>query len=580
MSTPVFDPFQRPVNPLALKYDVARPSSRSGARKVQTHYHPAENADPEALAYWMFLAEAGDPLFKLEYMLEMPERDPAYKMAIEQRVLLSANAPRNVRPASTDQVDQDAAKAFEDVLAQPGIANAWARVLQAIPLGFSVSWIEWTEKIRSTNPKRMLWPKSLKLKPPTWFRFDPNDMREPYLRGEGGALVPLPGGMYFTHFHEGMSTIPIRGGISSLCAWLYMFKKYAEKDIVNFNENYLIPWMIGTLGPGQSPEDPAGQIMVQAMEAIGNDMRALLTEGQNLKVLEVNKPNTIGPFISFLDYVDKSYARAALGQNQTTDTTGLPHGAGKAISAKQTMTETIVASDSRLLNEDVRSFLAIPFTQYNWGRRPEYMRIDSDTSAQGEPQDAERAMKIAAQVRSGEVTRESGKTGLQIFFHLDADQADALLGAPTLGAPGDAGKPPAGSLLPAPAAVAPAGEAAAKPTEPAAPGVGQVPVTDPLATLNGAQIEQARGIVADFNAGVLSRDQALAQLKTLLNLEDPVAAKMLGAGPIPPPPGFKPPGGPPPAPPAANSARAVLSQLVDRVGLDRLLDRIARGLRE
>lgn len=487
----------------------------------------------------------------------------------------------NVRPGSQEQVDLDAAHAFEDVLAQPGIANAWPRVLQAIPLGFSVSWIEWVEKIRSTNPKRMLWPKALKLKPPTWFKFG-DDMREPYLRTSGRGMVPLTPGAYFVHLHEGMSTIPIRGGIGKLCAWYYMFKKYAEKDAVNFNENFLVPWMIGTLAPGQSTTSPEGRIMAEAMTAIGHDMRALLTDGQSIKTLEANKPGTIQPILQFIDYIDKSYARAALGQNQTTDTTGLPHGAGKAISAKSTLLETIVGSDARMRNESARQQMAVPFTDLNWGRRPEYLRIDSDTEAQGQPAEATMAMTIAAQVKAGQVSRESGKTALQIFFALNGEQADALLGAETVGttAPtlGPDGKPaPTPAVAPATVAIP------AAPAAPAAPatGDGQLPVTDPLGTLNGAQIQQARGIVADYNAGVLTDKQALAQLAVFLNLKPAEASKLVGG----PPTGALPPSvatGLPAAaapPPAANAA-GLLRGLVDRVGLDRLLERIAKGFRD
>lgn len=574
VTAPVFDPFRRPINPLALKYDIARPS-RSSARRVQSHFHPAQDSDPEELAYWMAQSETGEPLMLLEYLLEMPEKDQAYKSAIEQRVLFAANQPKNVRPASSDQVDVDVAKEFEDVLAQPGIANAWQRVLQALPLGFSVSWIEWVEKINSLTTKRRLWPKSLVLKPPTWFKFSPQDMREPYLRGEENELVPLTPGAYLVHLHEGMSTIPIRGGISRLNAWYFMFKKYSEKDLANFNENYLIPWMIGTLGPGQAADSAEGRIMAEAMEAIGHDMRALLTEGQRIEALEVQKPSTIGPYLSWFDYVDKSYARSCLGQLQSTDSTGLPHGAGKSVTAKETLLETIVASDARQLNETIRNFLAIPYTQHNVGRRPDYMRIDSDVESMGLPADAEKAMAIVEAVGERRLTRESGKSMLQIFLGLSGDQADSLLGK---GSAAGAPPPPAAST-----AAPPPQPAAADPNAaPADAGLGQVPVTDPAGTLNGAQIQQARAIVADFNAGVITREQALEQLINFLNLERARAEKVLGALPTGAPSSAPPPGTPPspPTPPALNSARSALRAAIDRVGLDRLVDRIARGWRD
>lgn len=456
MAMPLIDAHNDVVDFKMLGVDVATPSNRSAARQVQTYFHPADNVTPGKLAAYMRMAEFSDPQWLLAYFEDMLERDPIFRACMEQRMLAASQWPMVVRPASKDPLDVEIAQFCQEIVDQGGFREAMPTIQDAVPKGFSVHWIDWKES-RDLTGRRRWWPRSLEWKDPRWFLFG-DDGKKLMLRGDDNKPQPLPPYGYLKHVHRGKAGLPIRGGVAKVCAWYYMFKNYAIKDWLTFAETFWIPFIIGRLPQGVEVDSDQGRALSDMLNNLGHDLRILLGQNQSIEVLDVDKTSSPQAIQQLLSYIDQSYARAILGQLQTTDSSTAQHSLAKAVIGKEMLYETLVSDDVRQRNSSVLRDVLIPACRLNYPQRPKYPTVESDNEVEVDRAQGPVVSQTIKDVASGFIPRDSGIGFLRVYARLTEEQAETVLGSAGIAAaakPAPVGAEGGGSPAPTNAPPAP-----------------------------------------------------------------------------------------------------------------------------
>ncbi len=393
----LYDYLGRKVEPAMLKREQAAPTL-AGIRNIYSTVHVAAGLTPERLASTLRIAEYGDPYYYLELCEDIEERDLHYSGILNTRKRAVAQLEPIIKPASKEAADQKVADFVRETLLESDIEMDLVAMLDSLGKGFSASEILWDQGGKDWVPQRIVW------RDPRWFMFDWISGSEllvrtlesvgPEIPGVPGTLskkvyTPVLGGTpearigyqpmtaplapfkFIVHISRSKAGFLIRGGLSRIAAWAYLFKIYVLKDWATFVEIFSEPIRIAKYGPGATDEDK--QTLLRAIASITTDSAAVIPESMQMEFVETaaQARASVDLYEKFCQYMDAAMSKLVLGQTLTTE---LPKGGGSRAAAQvhQDVKRDILAYDARELSLTLSRQLVKPLVDLNCGPQKRY----------------------------------------------------------------------------------------------------------------------------------------------------------------------------------------------------------------
>ena len=142
--------------------------------------------------------------------------------------------------------------------------------------------------------------------------------------------------------------ITVGDGIMEALSVAWMFKQLSLKDWVSFNELLGTPIRIGKTNA--TPESPAWNTLVEALDAIGQDFAAVISEGSTIDFIESGKTGgqTFAPLI---ERMDRAIATICRGADLSTMSAGA--GAGQGASLQGDESDLLEEDDAAMISESL-----------------------------------------------------------------------------------------------------------------------------------------------------------------------------------------------------------------------------------
>jgi phage gp29-like protein len=143
--------------------------------------------------------------------------------------------------------------------------------------------------------------------------------------------------------------VTVGEGIMEPLSVAYMFKQLSLRDWVSFNELLGTPIRLGFTSAAQ--ESPAWAALADALESIGQDFSAVLSEGSRIEFKEVGKTGS-DTFAPLVDRMDRAIARICRGADLSTMSAG--QGSGQGASLQGDEAELLEQDDAALIGESLQ----------------------------------------------------------------------------------------------------------------------------------------------------------------------------------------------------------------------------------
>jgi phage gp29-like protein len=353
-----------PLRRAVLTEAIAGPSI-TGVRSILSG-HPAQNITPQRMTSILRNAEQANARAYYELAEEMEEKDPHYLSVLGTRKRAVAQLPRTVEPADDSAEAKADAKFIEDWLDRETLETELFDILDAVGKGTSHCEIIWDQG-EQWLPDKLIW------RQPSWFEYDQTDGETPMLRGEGGALEPLPFGKFISHVHSAKSGIPVRGGLARAVAWLWMFKNYSIKDWLSFLEMYGQPMRVGRYDVG-AHEDDIRKLQF-AVSQIGTDAAATYPRTMDIEFIDAKGATAPADlWQAMILFINDEISKAVLGQTSSADAKASGIGSGQS-DLHGEVRDDIARADGKLLAATLNRDLVKPMIFLNFGARKKYPRI-------------------------------------------------------------------------------------------------------------------------------------------------------------------------------------------------------------
>lgn len=355
---PILDQFGRPLQSVPESELLERQAVASfgSVRQIQSG-HPADGLTPLRLAAILREAENGDATSYLELAEQMEEKDLHYAAVLGVRKRAIRSLASQVDPGDDSDAANEAADMVRQTLSAAPVKTALIDVMDALGKSYSVSEIGWEREGRNLKVS------SLELIDPRWFEFDRENGKHIYLRDNDGPQ-PLRPDSYVIHMAKAKSGLPIRGGLSRLAAWAYIFKNYTLKDWAIFCEAYGHPLRLGKYDTTAKPEDR--QTLLRAVRQIGVDMAAIIPKSMEVDIVSAAATGADKLYEGSARYWDEQLSKGVLGQVATTDAISGGHAVGKI---HEEVRSDIRDADAEQLAATLQRDLAGPIVRLNFDPR-------------------------------------------------------------------------------------------------------------------------------------------------------------------------------------------------------------------
>jgi len=333
------------------------------------------------------------------------------------------------------------------------------------------------------------------------------DSRRPLLVTRSQPLgVPLAPNKFIYHRHASRSGDASRGGLIRPLCWLDVFMRLGGmKDLLRFTERYGMPFLVAKVN-AQAWESDRNKLRA-LIQNFGSDGGAILTDAVTTELIQAS--NATGDvYYKLLAYAGDAITKVILGQTASSgDSAGLSGG-----DAQSKVRGDLLKSDAGMIGATLRSQVAAPWTQFNYGSAAKVPKIRAVVE---KPEDLVQTSTVLVNLNNAGFDADeqemSEKFGMKLTRKpLQAGGANFTPPAPPEGASGTVGD----------SAVAPDAGAMAG-GQPAAASVQDT-------AFNGAQVTAAAQVVKDVAAGLLPRETGVMMLVQFFRMSTEDAEKMMG----------------------------------------------------
>lgn len=360
--TKLLDHHGNPIVVDDLKREIARPAI--GSVRSPFAGDPSGGLTPDRLAVILRQAEQGDPLAYFELAERIEEKDLHYLGVLSTRKRSVAQIDMSVEAASEDKQHQAHAEMIRAWLRRDEMQDETVDVLDAIGKGVSFTEIIWDASEGQFQPMRLEW------RDPRFFTFDTADGSTPLLNSNEGR-VPLPGYKFIQATFKAKSGLAIRGGLTRVAAWAWMFKAFTQRDWAIFTQTYGQPIRFGKYHMGATDEQK--DKLFQAVVNIATDCAAIIPDTMAIEFQEAKSLGTATEhYERRSNWLDQQVSKAVLGQTTTTDAISGGHAVAREHRQVQ---EDIERADAKQLSALLNRDLVRPFVDLNYGPQKLYPRI-------------------------------------------------------------------------------------------------------------------------------------------------------------------------------------------------------------
>ncbi|QGM80670.1 DUF935 domain-containing protein [Otariodibacter oris] len=303
-----------------LKQDKGNPLQTDDAEIIGTGRvlsdHPSYRINPSKMKRIFEDAENGDITAQHELFMDIEEQDSSIFSNLQTRkratlgVDWSIVAPRDATPQEEKLCDE--VRDFFHQFSQ--LEDLVMDCMDAVGHGFSALEVDW-----AFNGK-VWYPRAFIHRPQSWFLWDKTDnllLKTPN-NPNGEPLRPYG---WVIHTHKSRSTQAARNNLFRTLAWLYMFKHYSIYDFAEFLELYGMPIRIGKYGSGATRQEK--DTLKRALVEIGHNAAGIMPDSMSVELHNVATGSAgSNPFLSMVDWCEKSIARLILGQTLTSGADG------------------------------------------------------------------------------------------------------------------------------------------------------------------------------------------------------------------------------------------------------------------
>ena len=240
--------------------------------------------------------------------------DDQIKASIWYKKVLIAARPFDIKPASEDQVDKDAAEFVQKNLEAVNFKRVLMEMLSAFTFGFSAGEILWEIKDAEGGPKLFL--KDVKFRDPEWLHIHVDKhgnikefVQKPPTPMTGETHIPIPPEkmLHYAYQREFSNHYGVSDLRAAYRAW--WSKKYITQFWNVFLERFGAPLMKMTYPQGSS-EKLKGDLRT-IMNNLSSKTDILVPEGVIIELIEATRSGTAG-YAEALTYYDVRIATATL----------------------------------------------------------------------------------------------------------------------------------------------------------------------------------------------------------------------------------------------------------------------------
>ena len=322
--------------------------------------HPSQQITPAKLRALFEDAESGDITAQHELFVDIEERDSAIASALGTRKMAILGldwriaAPRQATAGEEELVQA----AYDYITALPSLDDVLLDLMDAVGHGFVALEIQW-QLSGSLNM-----PVIFRHKSQSWFRWDKHDallLKTP----DNPMGEPLWQWGWVVHQHKNRSGQAARNGLFRTLAWLYMFKHYSVHDFAEFLELYGLPIRIGKYGAGATEKEK--QTLLRAVAEIGHNAAGIMPDGMMIELHQAasGTSTTNNPFMTMVEWCEKSATRLILGQTLTSGADGKAstNALGKI---HNEVRRDLLVSDAKRLAQTISQQIIEPFLRVNF----------------------------------------------------------------------------------------------------------------------------------------------------------------------------------------------------------------------
>lgn len=417
-------PDGRPVKRQALTTPQATASMAGVRQPFGTSM--ASGLTPVRLSRILAEADQGQILDFMQLAQEMEERDPHYAAVLGVRKRAVSGVKPVVIAASEDPEDERVAVEVREQIAEhDGFAGLVEDALDALGKGLAVVEIEWRRTSRRWEIDGFEWVD------PRFLKVDRETGRELRLLDAADMIdgVPLEPFRFLIHEPKLKSGLPIRGGLARLVAFMWLLKKYDEKDWIACIELFGMPLRLGKYGREATDTDIAA--LRRAVASIGTDAAAIIPDGMLIEFVKAMEGSGELPYETFARYADEQVSKAVLGQTMTSD-----NGSSQSqAEVHDSVRHDIAAADARAVSASINRQIVEPWVAFNFGPKDRYPRIMIEVA---EPEDTNMILTNATRLILAGVPFKAQELRRKLGFS-DPEKGDEIVG----GTPAAAPPPPA-----------------------------------------------------------------------------------------------------------------------------------------
>ncbi len=431
------DSARMPVDGASVRWD---PTDRDGQQV-------SRGLDPELVDSILRQADVGNTDRQCMLAAEIEEKNWDISQACQTRRAAVAGLEWRVEPGGEAPADVEAAERLSEQLLgeRTGLVTGEQEfstfaelvafeMMGALLPGFSVTEIIWAKggaEIAGFNAIESR-------------HFTFRESRRPLLVTRsnplGAALAP---NKFIYHRHASRSGDASRGGLIRPLCWLDVFMRLGGmKDLLRFTERYGMPFLVAKVN-AQAWESDRNKLR-SLIANFGSDGGAILTDAVTTELIQAS--NATGDvYYKLLAYAGDAITKVILGQTASSgDSAGLSGG-----DAQSKVRGDLLTSDAKMIGASLRSQVAAPWTQFNYGSAAKVPKIVAQVE---EPEDLVQTSTVLVNLNNAGFEADeqemSEKFGMKLTRKpLQAGGATFTPPAPPEGARGTVGTP-AASLAP------------------------------------------------------------------------------------------------------------------------------------
>lgn len=319
--------------------------------------HPSRGLTPAKLARTLEEAERGELMSQARLGEDMEEKDAHLfaELSKRRRAILGLSWDLQPPPEATEQERRETAR-IEAIIRELDWETILYDAAAAILHGYACLEYDWD---RSGGEWR---PRSVDYRQPDWFMCQPEARDELLLRTQDGLGEPLRPWGWMVHLHKAKSGYLVRGGLSRVLAWPYLFRNFSARDLAEFLEIYGLPLRLGKYPAGANEQEKA--TLMRAVVNIGHAAAGIIPQGMDLEFQEAAK-GASDPFMAMMRWAEASMSKAILGATLTSQPSDSGGGAYALGEVHNEVRHDILVSDARQLARTLSRQLVEPLVRLN-----------------------------------------------------------------------------------------------------------------------------------------------------------------------------------------------------------------------